>query len=121
MLALAIQAATPVPAPESDIVVIGRKARNWRGTFQASSKGVSRECKTKRSTGDLEIDAIGCQATVACYTESHPKMAETKSRKEANARMNALMQAEMLPCMNRAYEPLVAALAASRRGAGVNK
>ena len=122
ILLLAALQAAPIPQPrEDDVVVIGRRVREWRGTFKADKNGVSRQCRTKRSTGDLEIDAIGCEATVTCYTQVHGKvaaiMAATKSRKEANRRMASIMNAEMTPCMDRTYRPLVAALAQKRRAA----
>lgn len=118
---LALQALAPqaVP-PASDVVVIARKAREWRGTFKADKNGVSRQCRTRTSTGDAEIDALACRATVTCYTELHPRiaqiMAATKSRKEANAQLAPLMK-DMEPCLDRMMDPMVTALADKRAAA----
>lgn len=59
------------PAENEDIVVLGRKLSTLRIHFSPSRKeGVfaAKGCKVIRSTGDPEIDTIGCAATTHCST-----------------------------------------------------
>ena len=45
--------------------MIGRKLKNWRASMRSGPGGTT--CRTKASTGDPEIDAIGCAAMTACW------------------------------------------------------
>lgn len=68
--ALLWMAQVPVAEPpaitseEPEIVVIARKLKIWHGeVVQRKGKAV---CKIKRSTGEKEIDQIGCDALLQC-------------------------------------------------------
>ena len=67
LLSLLIGAAAPpaaTPAPNDEIVVMAHKLDGWSGRFEI--RGVRRKCSTKTSTGDPDIDAVGCQAFLTC-------------------------------------------------------
>ncbi|WP_120716913.1 hypothetical protein [Tsuneonella amylolytica] len=109
-------AAAPLAAvPDDEIVVMARKLKTWRGSW-GSKKGVF-SCSTKRSTGDAEIDAIGCAAIDHCVRPRVPEfqaIADAKLPKaERNRRMNALSQS-LLPCMDARHQSGIEALADRR-------
>lgn len=125
LLAAIVMLATPAaaaaeapPADASPIVVIGQRLKDWRGTW-GSKKGVL-VCRTTRSTGDGEIDAIGCSALVACASPLVPQFqaiaAAKLSRRERERRLSAASQA-MIPCLEREREAGIAALADRRSAA----
>lgn len=119
-LATAQPAAEPVPTEPVDheIEVIGNRLRNWRGTWAVSDGVVT--CKTRRSTGDREIDDLGCAAMTTCMTPLAPQWQEIEradiSRKEMSARLNALLaSADVSGCLLSTREKGIAALVAARR------
>lgn len=117
LLQVAAATAAPVPAEASEIVVIGRRLAEWRGTW-GEKKGML-ACRTTRSTGDAEIDALGCRTLVACAAPKVPEfraIAATKlPKRERNRRMTAASQA-MMPCLTQTREREIAALADRRAG-----
>ncbi|WP_394706989.1 hypothetical protein [uncultured Erythrobacter sp.] len=123
MLALAAlvqPAAEPVeePVADNEITVIGRKLQDWRGTWRLNDGTVS--CKTRRSTGDKEIDAIGCDAMVQCIAPISPEFAAIEAanlpKAEAQQRANLLLEsAKIGDCVFAKREAGIAALAAERR------
>lgn len=117
---LALVAAQPaVDAPADDeIVVMGNKLRDWRGSWRVRDGVV--KCKTKRSTGDREIDAIGCGAMVTCMTPLVPQWQEIEDadlpKAELEGRLNGLLQsAKVGDCFGTVREQGIAALVAARR------
>lgn len=115
----AVQPAVEVPA-EDEIVVVGNKLRDWRGTWRVRDGAV--KCKTKRSTGDREIDAIGCNAMVTCMTPLVPQWQEIEDadlrKAELEARLNGLLQsAKVADCFKTVREESIAALVSARRSA----
>lgn len=122
MAALALAAAQPAAEPPvvDEIVVMGNKLRNWRGTWRVRDGAV--RCKTKRSTGDREIDAIGCGAMVTCMTPLVPQWQAIEDadlpKAELEARLNGLLQsANVGDCFGKTREQSITALVAARRGA----
>ena len=67
---LLIAAQQPAPAAEAteseEIVVIGRRARGVRWDWRVNRAGQLAMCRITRSSGDPEIDQIGCEATRQC-------------------------------------------------------
>jgi len=115
MLAAAPAAGAPDPASEQEIVVIGRKLATWRGVWR-SRKGVV-SCKTTRSSGDKAIDALGCNALVACATPLVPRIKAIAAAKLAKADREMQMNAvagSIDPCLTQLREAGIAALAATR-------
>jgi hypothetical protein len=120
--ALALAAAQPAAEPPvvDEIVVMGNKLRDWRGTWRVRDGVV--KCKTKRSTGDREIDAIGCGAMVNCMTPLVPQWQAIEDadlpKAELEARLNGLLQtAKVSDCFKAAREQSISALVTARRSA----
>lgn len=117
---LALAAAQPAAEPPAgdEIVVMANKLRDWRGTWRVRDGVV--KCKTKRSTRDRAIDAVGCNALVMCMTPLVPQWQEIEGAKQSKAdlerRLNDLLQSESVSdCFRTAREQGIAALVAARR------
>lgn len=125
LLLQAAPAVEPVPGPgasqteqvSEEIVVIGRRLVNWRGNWKVR-KGVV-VCKTTRSTGDREIDAIGCRALTECVTPLLPRMKAISemelSKREKTRRLNEAGQ-PIGPCITEKRNVAIDALASKRAG-----
>jgi len=122
---LALAAAQPAvePAPEqsadNEITVVANRLRAWRGTWRVNKGAVS--CKTKRSTGDKAIDAIACDAMVACIGPLAPRFAAIEASKPGKAEMEqqlgSLLETEKVgDCLSARHKAGVAALVAARKG-----
>lgn len=118
LLAQAALPATTADAQAEEIVVIGQKLQNWKGTWKSHKGGFL--CKTTGSTGDKAVDAIGCGALTVCIT---PHVAEFQAiadskddRNSRNARITALMQS-LMPCVTAERKRGIAALANQRAAA----
>lgn len=116
-LLMADPAAANTAAAEPEIVVIAQKLKNWRGEWR-QRKGVF-ECSTIKSTGDNEIDAIGCQAITSCVKPVVPQFQEITDAKQSkairNQRLTALSKS-LLPCIEDHHRTGIAALADRRAG-----
>jgi len=120
LVALALAAAPPVAeAPaDNEITVVANRLRDWRGTWRMNKGAVT--CKTKRSTGDKAIDAIGCDAMVACIGPLAPRFVELEAtelpKEELAGRATALMtEGRVYECLFATREAGIAALVAERR------
>lgn len=121
ILAALLLAQVPVPDRATEVTVIGQRLRNWRGTVR--SQGGKVACQTQTSTGDKEIDAIGCTALTACSTPMESRLialAKDKTltrtaRKTAQARINA----ELGRCMAKRHDAMIQALADRRYAARI--
>lgn len=77
-------AAVPATTADEEIVVTARKLSNrWVGVVEIKGEVVTKDdpatCRTRRSTGDAEFDALGCEAMLACYPQFWPQIvAQTK-------------------------------------------
>ncbi|WP_010543332.1 hypothetical protein [Sphingomonas elodea] len=111
-----LASATPVnPAAQEEIVVIGRKLRDWRGKLDLSARGT--RCLTKRSTGDREVDQIGCDAMMICVPkfEAELKAALNQSKDKASReRANADVSRRITLCFQTEHDRRSAALAERR-------
>lgn len=62
-----IAQAPPPPAEQApEIVVVGQKLRRIRLVTRVDKKTGERRCILRRSSGDTGIDAVMCEAAVAC-------------------------------------------------------
>ena len=80
--AVAIAQASPAIPPgdaADDIVVIGRRLHNWRGKV-TTTIGIT-TCKTQVSSGDTEIDEIGCTALKTCWAQARPRYETARDRR----------------------------------------
>jgi hypothetical protein len=119
-LPIALVAAEPVaePSVENEIEVIGNKLRNWSSSFKLRKGAV--DCKTKRSTGDKAIDAIGCNAVVRCTTPFAGEWQAINDSKGSKAEKSQQLAAifkgnAVTDCVVQDRNDGIAALAAERR------
>ena len=72
LLLIAAPQAGPMPAAGDseavmeEIVITARRARGVRWDWRVNKAGRLTKCKITRSSGDREIDQIGCDATRRC-------------------------------------------------------
>ena len=119
LLALAAAATAPTPPPSPDvgqeIVVIGKKLRNWKGGV--SKVGGRMICKTSKTSGDRRIDAIRCGAMLTCTRPLESRidalMASDRSGAEKKRAFDALLQGAV-PCLNEQEQTGIARLAEER-------
>jgi hypothetical protein len=112
-LLLALVAPSPVATPvEDDIVVIGNKLNGWTGKV-SDTIGI-RRCRTTQSTGDKEIDAIGCRVLTDCFVPLKPRMiaAAKAAGRDQEKRRAALapLNAEMKECFKERRTTLIVEL-----------
>ena len=116
---LAFAQATPVPLPpEEDVVVIGRRLDKWRGDIRTTASRTS--CTTKRSTGDPEIDAVGCTAMERCWPDVLPRIKAAQVKGIAKAERKRLETAAgnaFAACVKPQRATLIEALRARRAAA----
>ncbi|MEG3166431.1 hypothetical protein U1701_17765 [Sphingomonas sp. PB2P19] len=113
-------ASTAAPTIQDEIIVIGRKLRNWRGSLK--TKGGATRCVTKKSTGDRDIDQIGCDAMVTCFLkfegEFRAVLSASRDKISRNS-MNADISQRLAACVEERHNKLKEALA-DRRAAGLS-
>jgi hypothetical protein len=81
-------AAPTLPANDADITVTARRLSNrWSGRVDVLNGENS--CKTIRSTGDDEFDAIGCRAMLQCWPEFSRRLALVLKSEVATGRITA--------------------------------
>jgi len=118
-LALALtQVAPAAPVPE-DVVVVGRRLARWKGRI-TTTLGVT-DCRTTRSTGDRELDAVGCRALTGCWSEHRPRYEAARDKglaTDPRARMRAEAEAGLTACLKDRRDALVAQLVARRTAGG---
>ncbi|MEK9213242.1 hypothetical protein [Sphingomonas sp. 2378] len=121
MLAIAqagtLPSPTPAPVVQNEITVIGRKLRDWRGSIM--TKDGSTRCVTKKSTGDRDIDQIGCDAMLTClprFEGEFKAVLSTSRDKVSRRRMNADISQRLTACVEEHHDRLVEALADRRAG-----
>ncbi len=111
---LLLQAASATAADE--VVVIGRRLDSWEAKFRSGRKG--KQCRVTRSTGDAEIDRIGCVAMEACMPIFQSRTAATNDRgirPEVKKMMQTSLYAELTTCVKRERTAGIAALVARRK------
>ena len=113
--AASVQDPIAEPAVQEEITVIGRKLRDWRGSLKTRNGTV--RCVTRKSTGDREIDQIGCDAMVTCFPRFEGEfkaVLSTTRDKAARSRMNAEISQRLATCVEQRHDELVQALADQR-------
>jgi hypothetical protein len=118
LFAQAAPAAAPravAPEVEAQIPLIADKLQAWRGTWGAVQGKLG--CKTTASTGDREIDLIGCQAVLACIRPVYPELKAiadgTAPEADKKARIGAKL-ATLDTCMKQHRGQGIAELALKR-------
>ncbi|MEY4953169.1 MAG: hypothetical protein RL299_1593 [Pseudomonadota bacterium] len=102
---------------EAEITVIAHKLKNWRGDW--TLRGDKIVCKVRKSTGDRQIDAVGCEAFVVCLTPRVPQFKAISDSKLERKVKDAQVLEEMkaaIPCIDQERSDRIAALADRRAG-----
>lgn len=119
LLALVLAQAAVMPPPVADeITVIGRRLQHWTGRV-STTIGIT-TCRTLKSTGDREIDTIGCTAARQCWPQYRHAMEVASDRKlpaDTRREMIATVKADMRPCVTATRDSLIAELADRRAAA----
>ena len=89
LLALSAQAPPAAePVEVEEVVVIAQRLRGWQGRLKGRD-GQS-VCTTTKSTGDPDIDAIGCAAATTCHQRLERKVLSMADRKLPRATRRAI-------------------------------
>ncbi|MEQ1510719.1 MAG: hypothetical protein ABL909_10020, partial [Sphingopyxis sp.] len=72
------------PESEADIVVLARRLDSWRG--RARERNGALECQSIQTSGDRDVDQIGCNAMIICMTQLRPTLALPGSERNRNRR-----------------------------------
>lgn len=103
------------PRVAAQVPVIAGKLAQWRGTWAAVQGKLA--CKTVKSSGDEEIDKIGCFATLTCVKPAYPQLKAiadgTGTEADKKARMRAKLDT-LDTCLKQQRGQGIAALALKR-------
>ena len=108
LLLIAAQTAAPAVAPRQIDPKVAAQVPVIAGKLA---------CKTIRSTGDEEIDALGCASMLACVRPSYPALktiADGKATVDQKKRQIAAKLATLQPCMRQHRGQGIAELALKR-------
>jgi hypothetical protein len=106
------------PKVAAQVPKIAAKLQQWRGGWGAVGDKLA--CKTVKSSGDEEIDAIGCYATLSCVKPAYPELKAIADGKGTEDEKKAKMRAKLdglQTCMKQYRGQGIAALALKRGGA----
>ena len=125
LLLIAAQAtatAAPAPTPReidpkvaAQVPIIAGKLEQWQGTWGLI--GTKLGCRTIRSSGDEEIDALGCASTLACVKTELPALkaiADGAGTEADKQRRMGEKLATLQPCMREHRGHGIAELAVKR-------
>lgn len=101
---------------ENEIVVIGERLKKWTGKYKI--RGEAMDCKTVNSTGDSEIDAIGCAAARSCATKLNPQIMASDDvllNGKLRKALKKTLKIDFVNCVQEDRAILIQQLAASRR------
>lgn len=114
--ALLLAQQTVSPPDQAEIVVIGRRLANWTGTYRI--RGAKVRCSTKVSSGDHEIDDLGCRAFEDCAGQMASQIAATDRKslaQETRLAMKDIVKADLFACVAKRRIALIEALATERQ------
>ena len=103
------------PKVAAQVPVITEKLRQWRGTWAAVYGKLA--CRTVKTSGDEEVDKIGCYATLTCIKPAYPELKAIADSKVAEEQKKARMKAKLdtlQTCMSRHRGQGIAQLALAR-------
>lgn len=106
----------PTAPDQAEIVVIGQRLAHWTGTYKI--RGSKLRCATKVSTGDRDVDALGCKAFEICADPLAPRIAKSDEKSladEDRASLKAGIRRDLAACVDEQRIQLIAQLAQSRR------
>jgi hypothetical protein len=106
------------PKVAAQVPAIAEKLRQWRGTWAAVDGKLA--CRTVKTSGDEEIDKIGCFATLTCVKPAYPELKAIADGKGTEPEKKARMRAKLDTldtCLKQQRGQGIAALALKRGGA----
>ena len=112
---LAVPPARRQAETQEEVVVIAQRLADWRNRMRELPDG-SIQCTTVRSSGDREVDQLGCSAMVHCYTQLRPAFVSA-SQQRRGRRMPAAghpLDQQLSACVRDQHDRLTAALAERR-------
>lgn len=118
LAALLLLQATPAPDAEEVVVLGQRLERTFKAGVRFGKDGA--RCKIAKSTGDAEIDRIGCRAMEVCFPPFQSRFEATRDRAirpEVRKVMQSALNQELTACFKRERTDGIAALVARRRAA----
>lgn len=105
------------PKVAAQVPVITEKLRQWRGTWAAVDGKLA--CRTVKTSGDEDVDKIGCYATLTCIKPAYPELKAIADAKATEEQKKARMKAKLdtlQPCMSQRRGQGIAQLALARGG-----
>ncbi|RZI60448.1 MAG: hypothetical protein EOP14_01210 [Pseudomonas sp.] len=106
-----------VESEQKEIVVVGQRLLHWKGEY--AIRGSKLRCSTKNSSGDRDIDALGCAAFDACADQLAFRIAETDEKnlsKEVRLSMKESVKRDLSICVAETRVVLISDLARQRQG-----
>ena len=100
---------------QNEIVVIGERLKKWTGKYKI--RGEKMRCKTKTSSGDREIDVIGCSAFETCASRLKEQIAASDSKSlnfDTRKAMKMSIKDDLSICVRDQRKTLIANLADKR-------
>lgn len=113
--ALLVAQASGGPGVAAEAVVITGKLKKWTARYEV--RGASSVCRTKTSSGDGEVDAIGCAAFNRCLAPLQSRIDASDAKAVPNRERKAMksaIKADLSSCTTRTRDQLVAELAERR-------
>jgi hypothetical protein len=111
-----LQSASPSPvAASEEIRVLGERLGTWRGRIR-DRRGEMR-CVTTTSSGDHDVDNIGCDAMIRCFGGHRQQiLVLTQSRRPVSERraLQAAVNRDLGACFAHQHDTLIAELADRR-------
>lgn len=120
ILAQALPAGAPAnvdPKVAAEVPKITEKLRQWRGTWAAVDGKLA--CRTVKTSGDEEIDKIGCFSTLTCVKPAYPELKAIADGKGTEADKQTKIRAKLAtlqPCLSQHRGQGIATLALKRGG-----
>ena len=117
MTALLVAQQVTVESDQKEIVVVGQRLSHWTGKY--AIRGSKLRCITKISSGDREIDALGCGAFDACADQLAHRIAATDEKtlsKEVRLSMKESVKHDLSICVAEKRVVLIGELAKKRHG-----
>jgi len=115
MTALLVAQTAPVEPEQAEIVVIGQRLSHWTGKY--AIRGAKLRCATKTSSGDGEIDAVGCKAFDICADQLSSRITESDDKslpKESRFSLKEGIKRDLSSCVADQRVMLIAKLADHR-------
>ena len=116
MTALLVAQQAMVESEQGEIVVLGQRLSHWTGRY--AIRGSKLRCSTKTSSGDKDIDTLGCRAFETCADQLASRTAATDEKslpKEARLSMKESVKRDLSTCVGDKRISLIGELAKQRK------